>query len=121
MSLFRSRFRVLVLKNDKPAEPHHSVLAVCLELNPVGRGETEPEALEDLTGLFEETLDYAWQNKVSTRPDPDPELEAAFESDASAVEGSTILDRLRATVETQLVRVQQGQRQQSAVYEPCFA
>jgi len=102
--LYRARYRVLVLKDEAPANPELPVTAICIEKNIVGRGRTEPEALEDLDRTFLETVHYQIEN-LAPAPvtDPDPALLAAFgDPSQGTIDGDIILNRLQMLVETDL-------------------
>jgi hypothetical protein len=122
----RARYRVLVVKNEPPANVNLPVLAICLEQNLVGRGRTAPEALADLARTLFESFKHEWENLVpAARPDPDPELVEVFEKDSPATrEGDLVLQRLYMSIEINLVagsRARLPKRPPRVVYETCPA
>jgi hypothetical protein len=99
--VFKAKYRVLVIENRQASQPHQRVLAICLEQNLLGRGNTPREALYDLHKIVIHSVSREWQDRVPAyKPDPDPELATVYESGADQTAGGDpVLRRLEMTLE----------------------
>jgi hypothetical protein len=133
VSLFSTKYRVLVLKNAGAKHPHQRVNAICLERNLVGRGANLPQALLDLSKVLHEDIRYEWEELApSPREDPDPELLRVFDGGLPSA-GEVVLARLWVFFEAGLLKSpgpkKGGQRGRASLpcskpkvrFEPCHA
>lgn len=86
--------RVLVVRNPEARAKHDKVMAFAVEQNLVGRGANVGDALRDLFQNLALNLIFEFEQPVAEyKPDPEPELETAFEGAADTYDGAPILRR----------------------------
>lgn len=119
----RVQRRILVVTNEKADEPHQRVIAVAIDENLVGRGQTIAEALKNLENTICDSVEFEWRSLFPPyAPDPDPELARLFQEKSltHTAEGYLVIHRLTAEI---CLPIKAGPSTSSAVvtatYEEC--